>query len=220
MRSRSSSPSIPAARGRPRSQRARRAVLDAVHALVETGGYGAATIDAIAARSGVAKTTIYRWWPNRATLVVDLLVQISSAAAPPPAGSDAIQALRTELRLVAEAAHGVPGRLLISLLGEAERDPDIRTALLHGLFNPRRRATARVIRRAQRSGALRRDVPPLLATDLLYGPLFYRRFVRHEAVNGRFVNEVFESVLAGLLVPRAPRRFARSTGQGEGAESR
>ncbi|MGH3054443.1 MAG: TetR/AcrR family transcriptional regulator, partial [Gaiellaceae bacterium] len=54
-------------RGRPRSQRARRAVLEAARTLVEKGGYPATTIEAIAAESKVAKTTIYRWWPNRAS---------------------------------------------------------------------------------------------------------------------------------------------------------
>jgi AcrR family transcriptional regulator len=188
----------PAVRGRPRSERAKHAVLKAARALVEKAGYSAATIEAIAARSGVAKTTIYRWWPNRAALVVDLLVDIAGAAAPPPSGEDPLGALHTELRLVAQAAEGLSGRLLISLLGEAEHDPDVHEALVQRLFTPRRVATAKVIREAQASGALRGDVPPRLAGDLLYGPLFYRKFVRHEPVTRAFANQVFEVVLAGL----------------------
>jgi AcrR family transcriptional regulator len=203
--------STPIARGRPRSLRARGAILDAARALVEKGGYAAATIEAIAARSGVAKTTIYRWWPNRAALVVDLLVRIAMEAAPlPPTGGDPMLVLRTELYLVAEAAEALPGRLLISLLGEAEHDPDIRGALQQGLFTPRRLAVAKVIRRAQLTGALRRDVPPLLAADLLYGPLFYRKFIRHESVSREFVRQVFQNVLAGMQAPRTSRSKARS----------
>ena len=71
----------PASPGRPRSLRAQRDILDATSERIEKGGYPAATIEAIAARSGVAKTTIYRWWPNRAALVVDLLVQVAAEAA-------------------------------------------------------------------------------------------------------------------------------------------
>ena len=196
----------PAARGRPRSQRARRAVLDAVRELVEKGGYPAATIEAIAARAGVAKTTIYRWWPNRAALVVDLLVEIAAVAAPPPAGPDPLEALRTELRLVAEAAESLPGRLLGSLLGEAQNDRDVRDALLTRLFNPRRKATAAVIRQAQLAGSFRKDVPPLIAVDLLFGPVFYRKYLRHESVRNGYVRHVFKHVLAGLSAhPRARR---------------
>lgn len=195
----------PSPRGRPRSLRAKRAILDAVHELVEKGGYHAATMEATAERAGVAKTTIYRWWPNRPALVVDVLFEMGATTAPPPAGGDPIRALRTELRLVGEAVDALPGRLLTSLLGEAQRDPEVHEALVERLFNPRRKATAKVIRRAQLSGVLRRDVPPLVAVDLLYGPLFHRVLVLHQTVSGTFVKQVFQNVLAGLL----PRRGSR-----------
>src|SRR5213594_2178768 len=116
--------------GRPRSQRARRAVLDAARALFEKGGYAAATVEAVAVRAGVAKTTIYRWWPNRASLLVEVLVEEAAVVAPPPEGRDPLRALRTELRRGAVAANGFIGRLLTSLLGEAQRDREVRTALL------------------------------------------------------------------------------------------
>lgn len=212
MRSPAAAEPAPSPLGRPRSQRAKRAVLDAARALVEKGGYSAATIEAIAARSGVAKTTIYRWWPNRAALVVDLLVRLATEAAPLPlVGGDPMLVLRTELQLVAEAAEALPGRLLISLLGEAEHDPDIRGALQRGLFTPRRQAVARVIRRAQGAGVIRSDVPPLLAGDLLYGALFYRKFIRHESVSRAFVRQVFQNVLAGLQVQRTKRSRTLAT---------
>lgn len=201
-------PSVPA-RGRPRSLSARGAILDATHALVREGGYPAATIEAISARSGVAKTTIYRWWPNRPALVVDLLMQLAQEAVPMPTGKDPLRALHTELRQIGEAADGLLGRLLTSLLGEAQRDPAVRTALLEGLFHPRSRATAKVVGQAQASGTLRRDIPPNVAVDLLVGPVFYRMFVRHEPVSPQFVDQVFEHVLTGL---RTSSRSARARG--------
>src|SRR5690349_15530298 len=124
-------------RGRPRSQQARRAVLDAARALVEKGGYDTATVEAIAARSGVAKTTIYRWWPNRAALIVELLMSMAGEAVPMPSGPDPLGAVRTEMRGIAGASDHLMGRLLVSLVGEAQRDPEIRAALLNGLFLPR-----------------------------------------------------------------------------------
>jgi AcrR family transcriptional regulator len=190
--------------GRPRSQRARRAVLDAARALFEERGYAAATVEAIAARSGVAKTTIYRSWPNRASLLVDVLVEEAAIVAPPPDGRDPLRALRTEVRRGAVAANGLTGRLLTSLLGEAQQDLEVRAALLEGLFYPRREASAIVIRRAQASGAVRSDVPPSIATDLLFGPLFFRMFVQHEPVTEAFVKQVFQYVLEGLQ-PRRTR---------------
>src|SRR5215831_4607774 len=120
-------------RGRPRSEKARLAVLDAACDLFEEGGYPATTIEAIATRSGVAKTTIYRWWPNRAALVVELLLKIAAEAAPPPkAGKNPLGALRKELQTVGRASNALPGKLLLSLLGESQSDPEVREALQTG----------------------------------------------------------------------------------------
>ena len=198
-----------AARGRPRSEHARRAVLDAALALVQEGGYSAATIEEIAARSGVAKTTIYRWWPSRPALVVDLLMELASAVAPPPAGPHPLRALRLELSRVAQAAGGLPGCLMLALVAEAQNDPSVRAALRKGLFNPRRKATAEVIRRAQAAGELGKAVPPRVAVDLLFGPVFYRRLLREEPVTEEFVRLVFESVRAGMGPPSRKRKVGR-----------
>src|SRR5215831_650666 len=143
MASRRQAPNTRPARGRPRSQKARRAVLDAARTIVEKDGYDAATIEAIAERAGVAKTTIYRSWPNRAALIVDLLMEMAGQAVPPPSGPDPLGAVRIEMRGIAGAADHVMGKLLTSLVGEAQRDPEIRAALLNGLFHPRSDATAK-----------------------------------------------------------------------------
>jgi len=193
-----STPSPAPPRGRPRSQQARRAVLDATRALVEKGGFEAATIEAVAARSGVAKTTIYRWWPNRASLVVELLMGMAAESVPMPSGPNPLAAVRTEMRGIAGAADHLMGRLLTSLLGEAQRDPEIRTALLDGLFHPRSEGTAKMIRQAQAEGRLRKDVPAHVIVDMLVGPLFYRMFVRHQPLSDAFVSRVFKCVTSGL----------------------
>jgi AcrR family transcriptional regulator len=184
--------------GRPRSQRAHRAVLKAARELIERGGYPAATIEAIAERSGVAKTTIYRWWPNRASLVVDLLVEISWEAVPIPAGPDPLRALRNEFRGIASVSESLPGRLLVSLLGVAQSDPEVRSALLRGIFRPRTDATAGVISRAQEAGLIRKDISPHTAVDLFVGPIFYRMIVRHAPPTESFALEAFQVLIDGL----------------------
>ena len=206
------SPKAPTiARGRPRSEDARLAILKATRALIEEGGYAAATIEAIAARSGVAKTTIYRWWPNRAVLATEVLVQVSGDMPPLPAGKDALKALRGELRRVGRASNDLPGRLLISLLGEADRDLDARAALENQLFMPRRQATARVIEQAQEQGTIRKGIPAMCAGDMLFGPLFFRKFIRHQPVTDQFVNELWEYALIGLAPRSTDEKPARKT---------
>lgn len=173
-------------------------MLDAARELFEAGGYGAATIEAVAARSGVAKTTIYRWWPNRASLLVEVLAEVHTAAVPHPAAGEPVRAIIGELRDAAGAANGLTGKLLMALIGEAQHDPEVSAELLEGLFHPRRATTARVIRRAQAEGAIRPDVPPDIAADLLFGPLFYRMLVRHDPVNRAFMMQVFRFAMDGL----------------------
>lgn len=205
--SRSSSPTA----GRPRSAEAQRAVLDAARELFAAGGYQAATIDAVAARSGVAKTTIYRWWPNRASLLVEVLAEVHTAAVPLPASGDGARAIRGELRDAAAAANGLTGKLLMALIGEAQHDAEVRAELLEGLFYPRRATTARVIRRAQESGAIRPDVPTDVAADLLFGPLFYRMLVRHDSVTTAFMMQVFRYAMEGLGTEPASRTERRGS---------
>ena len=199
---RSSSRGPAAPRGRPRSLKAQVAVFDAARALVEEGGYPAATIEAIAARSGVAKTTIYRRWPSRGALFVDLMAQITDRDLPHLSGPDPLRALHNELRTAAGNVDRVPGRVLTSLLWEAQHDPEVRKALLERVLLPRRESRVRAIRQAQESGALRRDLPPNVAVDLLWGPLFYRMWVRHEPIDASFVTQVFKNAMAGIG-PRA-----------------
>ncbi len=208
MSSPASSSAAPQRPGRPRSQQARRAVLAAARALVTRSGYPAATIEAIAARSGVAKTTIYRWWPDRPALLVDLLAEISEEEVPPGLAGDPMAALWTEMRLIASVGDKLLGRLFSSLLAEAQHDRVVRAALVERLFNPRREAMATVVRRAQTSGAIRGDVPAPLVVELLVAPLFVRMFVRHEPLTPRFAKQVFDEVREGLA-PHARARSAR-----------
>jgi AcrR family transcriptional regulator len=178
-------------------------VLDAARAQFVEQGYAAATIEAIAARSGVAKTTIYRSWPSRAAILVDVLVELASALVPPPRGGDPMRAMSAELRGMVGAINGPLGRLLASLLGEAQVEPQVRSALIEALFRPRSDASASNITRAQARGALRSDVPAHVAVDLLVGPLFYRMFVQHRPVTDTFAKQVLHYVVEGLRTPGA-----------------
>lgn len=187
------------ARGRPRSEQAHRAILAAALDLLRDEGYVALTIDAIAKRAGVARTTIYRWWPSAGSIAVDLLIDLGATLAPPPASSgDPLRALRLEMRRIASVSDDLPGRLLTAILGEAQNDPAIRVALLERLIYPRREATMRVIREAQALGLIRDDVSPQTVTDLFFGPIFYRMLMGHDIATERFATQTFERVLAGL----------------------
>jgi AcrR family transcriptional regulator len=193
-------------RGRPRSEQARRAILGAALDLVRDEGYPAVTIDSVAKRAGVARTTIYRWWPSSTALLVDVLMDLSAHVAPPPTGSDPLRGIRLEMRRIAAVSTELPGRLLLALVGAAQHDPTIRAELLERLIYPRREASARAIGDAQSRGLLRDDVSPYIATDLFYGPIFYRVIMGHEPATERYATQIFERVISGM---------APSEGQGK-----
>ena len=197
----SASPKTPVrtTRGRPRSEQARRAILAAALELVRDEGYRAVTIDSVAKRAGVARTTIYRWWPSVAALLVDVLMDLSNIVAPPPVvGDDPLRAIRIEMRRIAAVGSELAGRLFTGLLGDAQHDPRVRTELLERLIYPRREASARSLRDAQARGLLRDDVNPYVALDLFYGPIFYRMLAGHEPMTERFATQVFERARDGM----------------------
>jgi AcrR family transcriptional regulator len=203
-------PPARAPRGRPRSEQARRAILTAALEIVRDDGYRAATIDSVAKRAGVARTTIYRWWPSIAALLVDVLLELGMVNAPPPVtgGDDPLRAIRLEMRRVASVTTELTGRLYGVLVGEGQHDPQIRQELLERLIYPRRGATARVVREAQARGPLRDDISPTVVTDLFYGPIFYRMLSGHEPNTERFATQVFERVRDGLA-PVDPKPISR-----------
>jgi hypothetical protein len=112
------------------------------------------------------------------------------------------------MRLVAEAGSELPGRILGSLLGQAQSDPELREALRTRLFEPRRKATAAAIKAAQDEGEVRASVAPLVAVDLLFGPIFYKLYLRQEVASRGYVDQVFEAVLGGIGTER--KRGSRS----------
>jgi len=106
-----------------RDENARRAVLHAADDLLVERGFGGVTIEGIAARAGVAKQTIYRWWPSKVDVLLDTL--IADAVAVPDTGS-AVDCTRRYLRTLARFLTKEPaGKVLLALIGEAQHDPEM-----------------------------------------------------------------------------------------------
>src|SRR5439155_10144682 len=117
-------------RGRPRSEAARRAILAAAGELMLSGGLAAATMDAIAARAGVSKATIYKWWPSRGAVALDGFLDQVAGTLAIPEGMTAQEALTWQLdALVRLFADTAAGPLMRALVAQAQTDPDIARSL-------------------------------------------------------------------------------------------
>ncbi|MEV7461451.1 TetR/AcrR family transcriptional regulator [Streptomyces rubiginosohelvolus] len=201
-----------------RSDRSRRAILDAALALVTEVGYRRTTIEGIAARAGVGKQTIYRWWPSKAAVLMDAFLDLAGRSAEgagsgEDAPSDEVAQgipdtgdLVADLKLVLRAtvdelndpALEAPTR---ALTAEGIVDAKLGAAFVHKLLDPQLALYVTRLRAAQEAGDVRADVDPRIALELLIGPLMHRWLLRTLPLTHAYADEVVEYAVGGL----APR---------------
>jgi AcrR family transcriptional regulator len=180
----------------PRVERSRRVVLEAT--LVELGetGYGALTIEGIAARAGVGKSTIYRHWSGRLALVADAFEVLNQQPRPTTAEereprARVIQLLR---HLSGAMQDSIFSRCLPALIDASERHPEVRSLL--DAYNARRRqALVDAVAEGVSQGVFPPHVDPELAALALAGPVFYRRLLTAEPLDPARVEELVTTVL-------------------------
>jgi len=181
-----------------RSERSRLAILTAARDLLTEAGYAELTIEAIAARAGVGKQTIYRWWPGKGAVILDALVETAADATLPDTGD-----LRADLRLVlratvaelAEPALSATTRALtIETLGNEQLAAQVRDRLLR----PQLEAVKQRLRGGQAAGQLRADADLDQAVEALIGPPYHRWMLRTGPLTDAYADGVVEQALAGL----------------------
>ncbi|MBT2385025.1 TetR/AcrR family transcriptional regulator [Streptomyces sp. ISL-11] len=189
-----------------RSERSRRAILDAALELVGEDGFSKLTIEAIAARAGVGKQTIYRWWPSKAAVLFEACVPEgvdSPAEVELPDTGD----LEADLKLVLRATVDelVSERLdaaTRALTAETQNDPELGRAFTERILEPQLQAYVRRLRSAQLAGQVAEDIDLRVALELLVGPLFHRWLTRTRPLTHDYADTVVELTLRGLT----PRR--------------
>jgi TetR/AcrR family transcriptional regulator, regulator of autoinduction and epiphytic fitness len=178
----------------PRIERSRRVILEA--ALDELGlvGYGALTIESVAARAGVGKSTIYRHWPGKLALVEDAFRTMKAQAIIPESGTvrERVTAFLHQVAVLVEES--TYSACMPALIDAAERDPQVRA--FHCEFSRERRAVlVDVLRDAVESGELASNADPELLADALIGPIVLRRLMFFEIFDPKLVPELVEQVL-------------------------
>jgi AcrR family transcriptional regulator len=185
-----------------RSERAYRAIVDATKALLDEQGLNATSIDQIAQRAGVGKQTIYRWWPNKAAVVLEAHAEQAAERIPVPDTGN----LRGDLRAVAASVtHNLSdtaiGRVCVELIGEAQVDEQFGAAYRETFVTVRRGMVRGLLERGRERGDVRADVDLELATDLFLGPIWYRRLVTHAPLTPDFAHALADA-LADHLAPQ------------------
>ncbi|HET9667793.1 MAG TPA: TetR/AcrR family transcriptional regulator [Desertimonas sp.] len=185
---------------RPRSDEARRKALEATRDLIVDNGVINLTIEDVAARSGVAKTTIYRHWPERTSLIVDAVNAMFEHLRTPDTGS-----LRGDLESFFGAVmhtdlSGNVGQIMPSIIEAAGRDPEM-AYLLERVGSERERVCRTIIERALERGEIRDDMARLGLEALIgvtVGPIVFQKIVRRRTLTPEYVDACLDVVIAGL----------------------
>jgi AcrR family transcriptional regulator len=163
-------------------------------------------MDRVAERAGVGKAALYRRWPSKQDMLIDLVGQYAiKAVLPPDTGS-----LRGDLLALANDAIAVLANPLIrsvvqSLVAEARRSPDLAAVLTERFVSPRREAGAKMLRRAVERGEIRPDFDLELAQDLVGGPLYLRGVILGEEFPPGYAERLTDAVLRSLGPPSLRR---------------
>lgn len=182
---------------RTRSEHARRQALAATVDLIVERGVWNLSIEEVAARSGVAKTTIYRHWPERASLIIDAVRSTIEHVGTPNTG-----AVRGDLQayfngLVKADYTGDKSRIMPCLIEAATRDPEIAN-LLDRLASERRAPVATIVERAQERGELPLDLAVDLAIDMIVGPIVFHKMMRRLQLDEDEIDERIDVAVSGL----------------------
>jgi AcrR family transcriptional regulator len=167
-----------AAKGRAphrRDENARLAVLHAADDLLVERGFAGVTIEGIAARAGVAKQTIYRWWPSKVDILLDTLIDDASRQLAIPDTGSAVENTRRYLHTLARFLTKEPaGKVLLALIGEAQHDPEMARTFHQRYLDPQRQSERAMLKRGIASGELSAALDIDAALDTLCGPVLYR----------------------------------------------
>lgn len=192
-----STDTAPQTRGRPRSEAARQAILESTMALLDTTTIRDLTIEAIAKKAGVGKTTIYRRWPTKAAIVIDALETIVPRSHL-TASQGVRESLGAQVRNLVEQYRGHYGRLVAELIGEGQSDSDILSEFRQR-FLLRRRALARdLIEHGKATGEFDPELNTDLACDIIFGPIYYRLLVAHLPLDDEFAKALPQQVFVAL----------------------
>jgi AcrR family transcriptional regulator len=184
--------------GRPRSERSRQAILTATLELLGEQGFRSLSMEAIAQRAGVGKSTIYRWWSGKAELVSEAVdAEASERVLTPDLGdirSDARALISSFVSLVCSPL----GRVMLALEAEAGGDEALRSALQVRFLDARERTGRVVLERAARRGEVRADVDADLVMDVVMAVVMFRARTAPDGLDEQFVDALVTLIVDGV----------------------
>ncbi|HSZ59310.1 MAG TPA: TetR/AcrR family transcriptional regulator [Tepidisphaeraceae bacterium] len=190
------------AAGRPRDEKTTQGILKAALELGIELGFDGLTVEGVAARAGVGKSTIYRRWPDVWSIVADAVFADVGRIAPVLERATARESFRASMHLIARSFRGRHGEILRPLIGRAQVDKTLRQALAKHWLSARREISRKIVRRGIASGELRAGLEPDIVLDALYGPLYHRLLLPYDGdvirLSDAYIDALIDTVFGGL----------------------
>ena len=190
--------------GRPRDPSRDGVIRAAILRLLADVGYGALTMDAVAAEAGVGKATIYRRWRTKQDLVVDTISELNRAEATPPETGSLEGDLRLVLHSMVNVINGPAGAATLSLLSTVPHQPALREAFRNGPLAVWRHAFEQIWARAEQRGEVRPGMAGSVPAEATSALLVQRWLLTGEPVDDAYADEVLEKVVLPVIRTCAP----------------
>jgi len=182
---------------RPLSEEARQKALDASQQVIADHGIERFTVDAVSKQSGVAKSTIYRHWPNGSALLIDSIGCMVTHFATPNTGSLHQDLRELMMQVLPVMADDTMRRTITGLVAATTSDPEL-SEIHQAMMRERMRPISTIVELAQARGEVRPDLDLALALDFVEGPLFFRTMVKGEQMTKQGVDDLVDLIVAGL----------------------
>jgi AcrR family transcriptional regulator len=185
----------PRSAGRPRSEQARRDILEAAYQLLKAKGFQAVGSHEIAKVADVSSATLYRWWDSKEEILFDACFEHMKPVLAVSGSGSALARLRRYVLYLAEFLSSEDGAIMARLFTGIHDDTKLQQLFLERYVMPRRQMQRRFIREAIASGQLKRGTDPELLIDALNGPLFFRWLQGHVRLDKSFAERILEKVI-------------------------
>lgn len=178
--------------GRPRSEKTKQAILSASYDLLLEIGFEAVTIEKIAERAGVSKATIYKWWANKAAVVMDAFFDAAVVRLPIPDTGSTIDDMIIQVNNLATFLTSREGKVINEIIAAGQFDQKLAETYRSIYFRPRRLDSRYILERGILRGELKKDLDIELIMDLIFGALFYRLLITGDEVNETFIRNLIK----------------------------
>ncbi|WP_414501077.1 TetR/AcrR family transcriptional regulator [Zymobacter sp. IVIA_12111.31 C1] len=184
--------------GRKRSDKARQAILKATLALLDEKGFSGLAVEAVAARAGVGKATIYRWWKSKAALAMEAFMEgVSDEVSFSPSES-ACEDIRDQLIKIVALYHGHAGRILCEVVALGQSEPDVLTSLETEYLDRRREKVNGLLDRAIAQKEIRPDIDKDVVVEALYAPIFCKMLMRLRRFDKEYISAHFDLIMQAI----------------------